>query len=68
MQPMQESDNLFLMVGEIRSDVKKLLENNTAQDKRLGALERKFWTSTSAIALIATAAMTGAAKALGFLH
>lgn len=59
---MDEQD-LHLMVGEIRSDVKKLLGNATDTDKRVGSLEKKWWTTVALVGLWATA---GVAKALGW--
>ena len=61
---MDEQD-LHMMVGEIRSDVKKLLVNSSDTDKRVGALEKKWWTTVALVGLWAT---TAVAHAFGFGH
>jgi hypothetical protein len=61
---MDEQD-LHMMVGEIRSDVKKLLVNSGETDKRVGTLEKKWWTT---IALVGLWATTAVAHAIGLYH
>lgn len=62
---MEPQNELHLMVGEIRSDVKKLLENAANTDSRVGSLEKKWWTTLAAVGLWATAAV---AHAVGMFH
>ena len=59
---MDEQD-LHMMVGEIRSDVKKLLANSADTDKRVGALEKKWWSTIALIGLFVPVAI---AKAIGW--
>ena len=62
---MNPDNDLHMMVGEIRSDVKKLLNNADNTDKRVGSLEKKWWTT---IALVGLWATTAVAHAIGFGH
>lgn len=66
MPQLQETD-LYMMVGEIRSDVKKLLQTNEVNDKRIGSLERKIWTASGAAAFLGMMVTTAVAKVAG-LH
>lgn len=57
---MPDNDNdLHMMVGEIRSDVKKLLK----LDARVSTLEKKWWTTLAAIGLLVPVAV---ARAFGW--
>lgn len=66
-------NDLYMMVGEIRSDVKKLLNAQATTDTRVGSLERKFWTAVGSFAVLmpflpaAVGIPTAVAQALG-LH
>lgn len=64
MLPQNESE-LYLMVGEIRSDVKKLLENDVSTQQRVGSLEKKIWTASGAAAFLGMFVTTAAAKIFG---
>lgn len=45
-------NEMYMMVGEIRSDVKKLLEHSKDTDSRVSSLEKKWWTTAVAIGLM----------------
>ena len=59
---MNDSD-LHLLIGEIHSDVKKLLANASVTDKRVSSLEKKWWTTVAMAGLWLTA---GVARAFGW--
>jgi hypothetical protein len=61
-----EHDNLMLMVGEIRSDVKKLLESSLSQDKRISSLERYRYSVAGFCAAAGMIVPTAIAKAFGW--
>jgi hypothetical protein len=65
MPPLPEND-LYMMVGEIRSDVKKLLENDTTTQQRVGSLEKKFWIAVGATGFLGAMVTPAVAKLFGF--
>jgi hypothetical protein len=60
---MDGHDELMVMVGEIRADVKTLLRNDAEKGKRIAVLERDSWWAKGALAL-AAAAFTAKIRAL----
>jgi len=62
---MDGHDELMVMVGEIRADVKTLLRNDAEKGKRLTSLERDSWMAKGALALAAAAFATKVRALLG---
>lgn len=52
-----DDKDVYTMLGEIHSDVKKLLSNAKDTDKRVGSLEKKWWTTIALVGLWATSAV-----------
>lgn len=50
---MDDEHTLYMMVGEIRSDVKTLLARSAVDDKRIRSLERWRWYQGGAAACAA---------------
>lgn len=66
---MMDDVELHMMVGEIRSDVKKLLKSDDAYDKRIRKLEHRQWWMTGVGATLAVVfAKFGAADFAHFWH
>ena len=62
---MSDGNDLYTMVGEIRSDVKKLLKNDTDQDNRIGAIEKKLWVASGTAGILAMLVGPAVAKMFG---
>jgi hypothetical protein len=64
--------DLYLMVGEIKSDVKAILAQNAAYEKRISdvekrtfKVERKIWTGAGAAAMLSMFVTAAVAKVFG---
>jgi len=53
MSPSGNNDfDLYTAIGEIRSDVKALLANDSDLSKRVGWLEKKYWLAAGGASVI----------------
>lgn len=63
---MEPDDNLYLMVGEIRADVKTLVAREIANSERIATLEKRQWIGAGMAGAIIIY-LTGAAERFGVL-
>lgn len=64
--PLIQDTDLYMMVGEIRSDVKKLLENSGDHAARITSLERWRWVAHGAMLVVMLGVPTAVARAFGY--
>lgn len=57
--------DLYTAIGEIRSDVKTLLENRADLGKRVSWLEKKYWIAMGGASVVFMMVPAAIAKAVG---
>ncbi len=63
---MEQSNDLMILLGEIKSDVKKLLKDDEDKNKRITRLERYSWMIAGAAGGLGSLFPSAIAKAFGF--
>jgi H+/Cl- antiporter ClcA len=61
-----EHTDLIMILGEIKSDVKKLLKEDESKEKRLSRLERYSWMIAGAAGSVGAVFPSAIAKAFGW--